>query len=167
MHKLILAVAASISLSGAAYSNDDNICEKGLICASEPATIVAAMQEEGYRAKLEKDKRGDPIIRSEVSGYEFEVYFYGCVEGKNCTTIQFYTGFSAEDDNTPAYANKWNTEKRFIKAYTNEEKELLLEYDISTVGGVNKRNFADTLDWWATMLGEFSQFVKAQKPATK
>jgi hypothetical protein len=35
------------------------------------------------------------------------------------------------------------------------------------VGGVNKRNFADTLDWWATMLGEFSQFVKAQKPATK
>lgn len=167
MHKLILATATLIAISGAAHSADDGVCETGLICASDPATIVSAMQEEGYRAKLGKDKGGDPLIRSEASGYEFEVYFYNCVEGKNCKTIQFYTGFIAEDDNTPAYANKWNAQNRFIKAYANEKKELALEYDITTVGGVNKRNFADTLDWWASMLGVFANFVKEQKPKSQ
>jgi hypothetical protein len=44
----------------------------------------------------------------------------------------------------------------------NDKKELYLRYDVTTVGGLNRRNFADALDWWNVMLGEFATFVDEQ-----
>ena len=146
---------------------DDDGCPKDTICAADPASIVAVMQDEGYRAKLEKDKTGDPKISSQASGHQFEIYFYGCVENKNCKSIQFTAGFSPADDQTPEYANKWNNEKRFIKASITDKKELDLNWDLTTVGGMMKENFVDSLDWWAVMLGEFSAFVEEQEKTDK
>jgi Putative bacterial sensory transduction regulator len=163
MLKILMVVAATCAVSTAVRADDALPCEKGLICASDPMTLVTAMQEEGYRAKLDKDSGGDPMIESEASGYDFQVYFYDCKDAKDCKAIQFNSGFITADDQTPAYANNWNKDKRFIKAFVNEKKELTLQYDMTTVGGLNKRNFADALDWWASMLGEFAKFVEQQK----
>jgi len=157
---LILISAGLISFSGSARAQDD--CPAGLICASKPETIVSGIQDAGFRAKLDKDKTGDPMISSEASGYKFEIYFYGCDEGKNCSSLQFAANFDAEDDNTPEYANAWNTKKRFIQASV-EDKKLQLAFDITTTGGLNKENFTDVAEWWSTMLGEFAVFVKEQK----
>lgn len=146
---------------------DDLGCPAGTVCATDPASIVTAMQEEGYKAKLEKDGMDDPKIASKANGYDFEVYFYGCKNHKGCKEIQFSAGFAPASDQTAEYANKWNAEKRFIKASVNEKKEMDLQWDLTTVGGINKANFADVLDWWVTMLGEFSNFVEKQKSDTE
>lgn len=159
-------LAAISAISSAANAADENPCPADLICASKPETVVSGLQDAGFRAKLEKDKTGDPMISSEASGYEFEIYFYGCEKGQNCAELQFQTTFMAEADNTPDYANAWNTSKRFIQASVDQQK-LQLAYDISTVGGVNKANFTDTTQWWAAMLGEFAVFVKEQKALVK
>jgi Putative bacterial sensory transduction regulator len=143
---------------------EDVACAKDMICASDPMTVVAAMQAEGYRAKLTKDKLGEPMIESKTNGYDFDVLFYDCEDGKACKAIQFSIIFKPEDDNTPEYANAWNVGKRFIKASATDKKSLELQYDLTTVGGLNQANFADALDWWATMLGEFAKFVEARKP---
>ena len=105
---------------------------------------------------------GDPMIYSEANGFKFQILFYECDKGKDCSSLQFVSYFGAEDDNTPEYANAWNAKTRFIRASV-EKKELQLAYDITTTGGLNKANFTDVLEWWSAMLGEFALFVKEKK----
>lgn len=161
IHTLILA-SAFVSCSANAVDSEN--CGAGLICASKPETVVEAIQAAGYRAKLDKDKGGDPMISSEASGYDFEIYFYGCEKSKDCTSLRFQTTFKAEPDNTPEYANAWNNKKRFIQASV-EDQALTLGYDLTTVGGVNVKNFEDVASWWSEMLGDFAIFVKEQDAA--
>ncbi len=63
-----------------------------------------------------------------------------------------------------ALANKWNLNKRFLQMSVGDDKTLYAAYDVTTVGGLNKANFGDVVDWWATMLGELSKFFK-ENPA--
>jgi hypothetical protein len=163
IHTLFLAASIFASSANAA---DDAACKAGVICASKPQSVVEAMQSAGFRAKLDKDKEGDPLITSEASGYDFEVYFYGCEKSVNCSSIRFQTTFKAEPDNTPEYANAWNAKKRFIQASV-EDQMLTLAYDLTTVGGVNAQNFEEVAGWWSDMLGDFAVFVKEQDAAAK
>jgi hypothetical protein len=162
--RLIALLMAFFFASSAANAADESNCKAGLICASKPETVVKALLDEGYRAKLDKDKTGEPMISSQASGYDFDIYFYGCEKAINCSSLQFQTTFSAEFDNTPAYSNAWNAKKRFIQASV-EDQKLSLAYDLTTIGGLNAENFADVVDWWSMMLGEFSVFVKEQDDA--
>ena len=36
----------------------------------------------------------------------------------------------------------------------NENGSLAFSYDVTTVGGLTKANFADVVDWWQVMLGQ-------------
>lgn len=89
-----------------AAAKDDKACPTGLVCASAPATVVKALHDAGYKAKLTVDKVGDPMIETSAAGYDFEVMFYGCEEKRQCDSLQFYHGFEAGTENTAAYANK-------------------------------------------------------------
>ncbi len=39
-----------------------------------------------------------------------------------------------------------------------ENKILSVNYDLSTIGGLNQKNFADVVEWWAFMLGQLNKF---------
>lgn len=153
-------------ITPAAFAADKEPCAANMVCASKPQSVVEAMQAAGFRAKLGKDDLGDPKIESAAAGYDFQLYFYGCENNDKCDALQLNLDFVGEDDNTAEYANKWNRTKRFAKMNVNDKKELFLRYDVSTIGGLNQVNFADILDWWATMLDEFNKFVKEQKQKT-
>lgn len=135
-------------------------CPAGTVCAADPQTVVAALTGAGFKAKLDKDSTGDPTIESAASGYNFDVMFYGCKAGKDCTSLQFRSGWKADDAHTPAYANKWNAVKRFAQMSVKDDKTMALSYDVTTAGGMNQANFADVIDWWQVMLGEASKFFK-------
>ncbi|RHW17233.1 YbjN domain-containing protein [Sphingomonas gilva] len=133
-------------------------CPANTVCAADPQTVVAALAAAGFKAKLDKDSTGDPTIASAASGYDFDIYFYGCKAGKDCTSLQFRAGWKAADVHTPDYANKWNAVKRFAQMSVKEDKTMSLSYDVTTEGGINPANFADVVDWWQVMLGEASKF---------
>lgn len=157
-----LALATAIAVNPAT-AKDTKPCGVGMVCASAPKTVADVLQDEGYKAKIDVDNQGDPKITSSANGFNYDIYFYGCEKGKDCDSLQFNVSFKAEDDNTPEYANAWNVKKRFLQASTNDKKELELRYDVTTAGGLNKRNFADVVDWWSSMLGDFTVFVKEQQ----
>jgi hypothetical protein len=160
----LIALALGLALGAtSALAKDTDPCASGMVCASSPKTLAGVMQDEGFKAKIGEGSDGDPTIESAANGYTYVIYFYGCEKGANCDSIQFNASFSAEDDNTPAYANDWNANKRFIQASVTDKKGLELRYDLSTVGGLNKKNFADVVDWWHSMLSEFSDFVASKK----
>lgn len=154
----VLALAAP-SAAGAA---DKETCGAGMICASDPKTIADALMAAGYKAKIGKDSQGDPQIESAASGYNFTVYFYDCEEAKNCAAIQFQVSFSDDGKNTVELANNWNRSKRFMQMAVQEDKGLRVCYDLTTVGGLNQKNFADVVDWWSVMLSELNVFFKEQ-----
>jgi len=47
-----------------------------------------------------------------------------------------------------------------MQASVPADGRFVVAYDVGTIGGVNQRNFADTLDWWQSMLGELGDFFR-------
>src|SRR5688500_17315910 len=89
MKLAIFALAAIAALQAVRAS-------AGVVQRRDPQSVVRALQAAGYAAKLDKDKTGDPMIVSGSSGTTFHIYFYGCKDHKNCSTVQFSSGYNIE-----------------------------------------------------------------------
>jgi hypothetical protein len=142
------------------------VCAKDMVCASSPDTVVSALQAAGYRAKLTRnDKTKEPQIASAANGYNFDVYFYGCKDGENCSSLSFWISFTKDPTNSADLANEWNRQKRFsAMSYDPTDGSVAISYDVTTVGGINQDNFADVIDWWASIMGQARKFFD-QHPA--
>jgi len=158
---------SALGLSAPAFAEDAKPCGAGLICASNPQTVMAALEKAGLKPKLSKDGEGDPMIESDESSYHFDVYFYGCVEHKNCDSLRFETLFEKAPENTPALADKWNSKKRFLQASVRNDQQFAVAYDLATIGGLNAANFTDVIDWWNSQLSELATFFKEEIPEEK
>lgn len=161
MAVMILAAAAGAP----AMASDNAACPAGLICATDPKGVAKIMMDEGFRATMDVDKGGDPLISSAAAGYNFDVFFYGCTDHKACDSIQFRATFERNASSDVVQMNRWNAETRFGQMSVNDKGVISLSYDISTIGGLNKRNFADVLSWWSTILGQASKFFAANAAA--
>jgi hypothetical protein len=164
MYMRQLIFAAMLITATSASASDEATCAKGMVCASSPQSIADAVREAGYKAKVDKDGEGDPKISSAANGFTYDIYFYGCDKGKNCDAIQFITSFEKDSANTPALANKWNDVRRFSHASIDKDGSFVLRYDLTTIGGMNAKNFEDALDWWHSGLGQLAAFFK-ENPA--
>jgi len=157
-------LAAALSVLAAGPAQAESACPDKTVCAADPDGIAALMQEEGYRAKVGKARDGDPMIES-GAGYDYTIQFYQCTEGKDCKSLQFLVLFKDDGTNTPELANRWNKTKRFVQMAARDDGTLSLSYDVTTVGGLTRANFADVLDWWAVMLAQASSFFsELEKP---
>ena len=157
---LFFAVTAS-----PATAQDTDPCGADMICASAPKTVVDAFREAGLKAKLQVDDAGDPVIESAASGYNFDTYFYGCVDTKQCTSLQFRVAFLKEPENTIELANKWNATKRYSQMFLADDGQLVVSWDVTTVGGLPKKNFTEVLGMWEMVLGELGKFFDVHIPA--
>lgn len=158
----VAAALSALCLSAPAAAEDTAPCGAGLVCASDPATVMAAMEKAKFKPRLGKDGDGDPMIESDESFYHFELFFYGCKEHKNCDSLRFEASFEKAPENTPEFANKWNAKKRFLQAFVRPNGEFAVAYDVATIGGLNQTNFGDVLDWWHSQLDELSTFFKEE-----
>jgi hypothetical protein len=132
------------------------------ITASDPQSVVRAMQAAGYQAKLEVDKVGDPMIKSSSSGTGFGVYFYNCTDHKNCASIQFQTGFDTDPGKAPSLEviNKWNTTKRYTAAYLDDEGDPGLSMDVNLdKGGISSDLFVDDLEVWTSLVSDYEKHI--------
>jgi hypothetical protein len=132
----------------------------GLVTASNPQGIVAAMQAAGYKADLSTDKGGDPKIDSGSSGTRFTVFFYGCTDHKDCTAIQFYAGYNLDTAPSLDVVNAWNQERRFGRAYIDKEGDPVIEMDVDLDdGGMSPALFTDNVEYWAAVMSSFEKHV--------
>ena len=129
------------------------------VTAAYPETVVAAMQDAGYKATLTTDTYGDPKIESATNGVSFSVYFYGCDEGTACRDIQFTAGFNLDNGLSLESINSWNSEKLVGHAYVDDEMDPFVTHFVSAVDGMPRANFEEVLDAWDTALAEFTDFI--------
>ena len=131
-----------------------------MVRAQDPQTLVAALQNAGYRATLGTDRVGDPMITSAVGGTNFEIFFYNCTDHKACATIQFHSGYDLTNPVTLDRINEWNRTKRFGRAFLDKENDPILEMDVDLDdGGLSRALFIDNLEFWSSILGEFERHI--------
>ena len=126
------------------------------IDATDPARVLAVVRGLG-EASMTRDSMGDPLIEGQLDGKEYRLYFYDCSENRDCKSLMFHAAWEAEDLTGEAMAD-WNREKRFGKAYIDEDGRAALEMNVNLRGGVTLANLDDTLDWWRLVLAEFPDF---------
>jgi len=131
-----------------------------LINAANPATIKAIVESQGWPATLVNKAGEDPYIESNRGGLKFLVLFMNCDEGKNCKTLQYYMGFSDAKDVSLDKLNKWNKDKRFARAYKDDEGDPVLEMDVDLdFGGIPSENVGETFNTWASLMDSFREYV--------
>jgi len=160
-----LGAALLLGCAGAASAKDSQPCAKDIICASAPTTVGGAMIMAGYQGLIDTDGEGDPMIVSSAAGYKFYVYFYDCEQHKECASLQFSMRLTPSAPRDLTFVNKWNSEKRFAQMALTKEGDLRLTHDVSTIGGINRANFTDMVEWWSTMMGMLDTFMTANPPA--
>ena len=86
--------------------------------ASDPQAMAERIRSLGYKADLQKDSDGDPVINSSTDGSSFIVAFYDCKKGMNCEWVMFYKGYGFEKGKYPKarqLADEWNMTVNFSK----------------------------------------------------
>ena len=86
MRKLATAVVLAAGLAGQASAQSS----APMVGAHAPESVVSALRNAGYRAELDTDGNGDPMITSTFASMVSFIYFYGCNEGKDCTSLMFH-----------------------------------------------------------------------------
>ena len=127
--------------------------------ARDPGRLAQVIQDLGYRARLETDSVGDPMIVSSAGGTDFSIYFYGCTNNRECKSLLFKVGFDLVDGTTLENVNAWNETTLFGRAYLDDEQDPWLEMAVNLDGGVSQANFEDTYDWWEVVLRQFEDHI--------
>jgi hypothetical protein len=118
------------------------------------------MQASGWIVTMGTDNDGDPKISSRVDSTKFHVYFYGCTDNKDCKSILIKAGYDLKTPMSATKVNEWNRNKRFGKAYIDDDGDPFLEMDVNLdFDGVGAKNFEDTLDWWRMTVESFEEFI--------
>jgi hypothetical protein len=104
--------------------------------------IVKELQALGYVSNVDTDDSGDPRVNMKIDGHDWSIYFYDCASGdrdsRQCTSYQFYSGYTTPQAVSADVINKWNTEQRYAKAYTyiqrNGSHSARIEIDVRSAG---------------------------------
>lgn len=130
-----------------------------MIDATDPERIAAAIRELGYRASLDADNVGDPMIRSSAGGTDFLLYFFGCEDARDCTLLLFKAGYELGESVGIEQVNAWNESTLLGRAYVDEAGNAWLEMPLNMDGGISRRNFDDAFDWWEITMHRFEEHV--------
>jgi len=151
--QILTALALSVATATSVAAQD-------MIKATDPLGMAIALRDLGYKATLDKDTLGDPMIVSKAQGLNFVILFYDCTDNADCRSIQYSSSFTLTDGIDPNTLNAWNLDKRYAKTYINDEGEIYLKYDVNLDGGgIQLETFKDNFDIWDSLLGEFKDHI--------
>jgi hypothetical protein len=106
------------------------------------AIIVNELKALGYASTVDIDDSGDPRVNMSIDGFDWSIYFYDCAPGarddRQCASYQFYSGYTLKQAVSPDVINRWNTDRRYAKAYTylqrNGGHSARIEIDVRSAG---------------------------------
>lgn len=158
MHLIALLFALVVSVGPALAQSGQPSCTN-VVDGGDPSRIFQLARGHGS-AEIGTDNRGDPKIDGRMHGARYQIYFYGCKNGEQCTSVQFRAGFTQNIKQTIERMNEWNVSKRFGKAAIDKDGDATIEMNVNLKGGVCNANFDETVGWWSTVLREFLEFIK-------
>ncbi len=152
---------AALTLAAATAALAANPAQAELVNAKNPQAIEAIVESQGWPATLITKADENPYIESNRNGLKFLVLFMNCDDdNKNCKTLQYYMGFNDAKDTSLDKLNKWNKDKRFARAYKDDEGDPVLEMDVDLdFAGIPRENVGETFNTWATLMDNFREYI--------
>jgi hypothetical protein len=132
-----------------------------LVSAKDPAVIRQILEGQGLPAELRKSDDSPPYLESKHNGLKFLILFMNCDDSKrNCATVQFYMSFSDADNASLENLNNWNKDKRFARAYRDDEGDPVLEMDLDLdFDGLPRKNVGEAINTWKSLMDAFQKHV--------
>ncbi|HEY5504292.1 MAG TPA: YbjN domain-containing protein [Sedimentisphaerales bacterium] len=152
MKHLSLAAVLAIALLTAVPAVASPLTEQGVT----RELMVEIMTRHGLPARIDKDSKGNVIVKSRVADVNFDVYFFDCTDD-GCREIQFAAGWT-NSTASQAKINEWNTNKRYLRVYSKPGKVIWAEQDV-IVGRGTTENIDEYLTTWATVIAIFKTFM--------
>lgn len=137
-----------------------------MVDASDPERLVDIIRDLGYRAQLDTDDVGDPLIRSSVGGTRFAIVFYGCDATRHdgCNLLLFKVGYDLADGIGLDRINQWNATQLIGRAYRDEVDDPWLEMPLVLANGISRGNLESMLEWWESSVLEFERHLGVESP---
>ena len=159
MRVLVAALVGALASASPAHAQS-----AVLVSANNPAGIVKALQQAGYKPELGTDSYGDPKIDLEVAGYTTTMYFYGCDETtrQGCDSIQLRAGFDREAPWTAADALAVTKKYRFAAVWLDEAGDPWVQWDIMTGTGISSKVLLDSVEVFGDTLKDTAELVFAE-----
>lgn len=128
-----------------------------MITGADTTEILNAARGYGS-ATLSTQSNGDPQISGKINGISYQVYFRNCKDGTDCEDLNFYLGFL---DINPGLEkiNEWNFNKRFSRAYIDQDEDACVEMDLDLVHGVSAEYLDSQFGLWNMVVEQYSEFV--------
>lgn len=122
-----------------------------------PKEVHAWLIESGYEAEL-ATAGDEPYIKSSAEGVNFEVHVYDC-KAERCASIQFTAGFDIDGKLTTDQANDWNSDKRYVDCFIDEEGDPWFTYDANLSPGGTREALDDSFAVWLSFLPDMKSLV--------
>jgi len=149
---LAASTAIVFALSGAAQAKT--------ILADDMSAILDIARGYGA-ADLTTQGNGDPQITGKIDGITYQIYFLNCTDHVACDDLNFYLGFL---DIKPSLdtINAWNFNKRFSRAYLDQDQDASIEMDIDMAHGVEANFLNAQFDIWRDVVSQFAAHIGYQ-----
>ena len=135
----------------------------------DPWEVVHKVRALGT-AEVGRDDFRDPVIRAELSTDDddfsklrYEVSFYGCDLGRDCTSILlslrlFDESWGRQPPAKTVFAT-WNREKLVGRAWRDPSGRAVLDHAVIIGRGIPPQMLERTLAAWATAMREFADHI--------
>lgn len=156
-----LAAIAGLALLAACAGGSERDSAKALRGAPAAAAglvdagTVKALSDTAWQhgeASTGRDVHGDPLIRADWNGAPYEIWFYGCIDGRSCRDIRFVARREAVLDLHAIAA--WNASHRFGKLHHRPDGRLEMQMNVTLAGGVSPENLAAQFETWGLVLSQ-------------
>ena len=126
--------------------------------------VAAAFQAQGVPSQVSSDSYGDPYVQLQTGGplpsdYG-DVFFFDCDGSGTCDSILMVASFQPQ--RRPVYLdviNRWNVERRWVRAYIDAENYIVLDMDVSGYGGIPQEALATQVSRFVQSVADFRTLI--------
>lgn len=117
------------------------------VTSHDPATVVAALQNAGYKAKLVTDKDGSQTVETASEGNDISIAFLGCKDNKACDQLEFLAFWDCSDDlkRCRKLHETWSNDELFAKSLIMDKSIVLYRHLMLDEVGVSEGLFIRNL----------------------
>ncbi|HAU22274.1 MAG TPA: hypothetical protein DCS24_06710 [Erythrobacter sp.] len=157
MFKAIASLTAITLFAAPTLSQENGL----MISAADPQGIVSVMEMAGYEAELDQDGSDDPMIITELNGWQARVLFYGCDAESHdgCGSLQLLGGFDRAKPWTAEEAIQISAQYRYSSVWLDEEGDPFIQWDIVTGDGIPAKVYLRSLREFAQALSNAAAMV--------
>ena len=156
-----LALSALFASATACFAET---AQREVFLSATADDLAKIIQDIGYRAEIAKNNAGKRFVRTRIGGKDVAILLFLCSDGEVCksSTIGTYFTPAKKDDEAKSLriTNKFMSDRSFVRAYVDKDKDIVVETDIAFSGGITK-------DHYKVLLDAFEDHVKLMAEALK